>query len=343
LFVHEAENPRGLLYFKAALEASGQSAFEIDAANAAQIGNVSPSKYAFVVLSDVGSLPAGFENELRTYVRAGGSVLIALGRQAVARTKVPVSDGKVEGSRYSGREGQMYQTVGWLDTSHPVVLKDDRWDDVQFYQAIRVEPGGSRVVVKLSDQTPLLMDQQVGAGHILVFASTLDNIANDFPRKPSFVPFIDRTAHYLGRLDTSAPAVLVGSFAELRDAKEVGSTVDVVDPKGDRVFSLEEATKAQNIQFSQAGFYDIRRPNGRNELVAVNADRHESDLTPVQQETLNLWQNTANGPSGPTEGAQQTERKPVSLWWYVMAAVLALAMAESLLGNRHLAVDKEAA
>ncbi len=50
-----------------------------------------------------------------------------------------------------------------------------------------------------------------------------------------------------------------------------------VDPKGDRVLSIcEEATKAQNIQFTQSGFYDIRRPNGRNELVAVNADRRES-------------------------------------------------------------------
>ena len=52
--------------------------------------------------------------------------------------------------------------------------------------------------------------------------------------------------------------------------------MDVLDPKGERVLSLDEATKAQNIQFTQAGFYDIRRPNGRNELVAVNADRHES-------------------------------------------------------------------
>jgi hypothetical protein len=342
LFVHEAENPRGLLYFKAALEASGQSAFEIDAANAAQIGNISPSKYAFVVLSDVGSLPGGFENDLRTYVKAGGSVLIALGRQAVARTKVPVSDGKVEGSRYSGREGQMYQTVGWLDSSHPVVLKDDHWEDVKFYQAIRVEPGGARVVAKLSDQTPLLLDQQVGAGHILVFASTFDNIANNFPLKPSFVPFIDRTARYLGKLDVNAPAVLVGSFAELRDAKETGSAVDVLDPKGERVLSLEEATKAQNIQFTQAGFYDIRRPNGRNELVAVNADRLESDLTPAAQETLTLWQNTANGAAGASEGTTQTDRKPLSLWWYVMVAVLALTVAESLLGNQHLKVDKEA-
>ena len=36
LFVHEADNTRGLLYFKTALEASGQSAFEIDPATVEQ-------------------------------------------------------------------------------------------------------------------------------------------------------------------------------------------------------------------------------------------------------------------------------------------------------------------
>jgi hypothetical protein len=157
------------------------------------------------------------------------------------------------------------------------------------------------------------------------------------------VPFIDRTARYLGRVETNPPAVLVGSFAELRDSKETGVSVDVLDPKGERVLSLDEATKAQNIQFTQAGFYDIRRPNGRNELVAVNADRLESDLTPAAQETLTLWQNTANGASGAAGGPTQTDRKPLSLWWYVMLVVLALAVAESFLGNQHLSVDKEAA
>ncbi len=128
-----------------------------------------------------------------------------------------------------------------------------------------------------------------------MFASTFDNVANDFPIHSSFVPFIEQTARYLGRLDQGPPSVPVGSFAELRDSKEKGAAVDVLDPKGERVLSLDEATKAQNMQFTRSGFYDIRRPNGRNELVAVNADRHESDLTPASPETLSLWQNTASG------------------------------------------------
>ncbi len=342
LFVQESAGSRGLVFFKAALEAAGQSAFEIDPATVDQVTNVSPSKYAFVVLSDLGAVPPAFENALREYVRSGGSVWIALGHLSVGRSRVPVTGDAIQEARYAGREGERFQTVAWLDSSHPSILKDDRWEGVKFYQAIHVAPGSARVAARLSDQTPLLLDQQLGEGHVLVFASPFDNVANDFPIHASFVPFIEQTARYLGRLDAGPASVLVGGFAELRDSKEKGAAVDVLDPKGERALSLEEATKAQNIQFTMAGFYDIRRPNGRNELVAVNADRHESELVPVPPDSLTLWQNTAQSAAAGVNSSAD-EQKPVSLWWYVMLAVLLLAVAESLLGNQHLSVDKEAA
>jgi len=342
LFVQEAPGSAGLLYFKAALDAAGQSAFEIDPVTVEQSTNLNPARYAFVVLNDLGSVPAPFESALREYVRGGGSVLETLGVKSGQRTKVAVTGEAIGGSKYSGREGERFQAVAFLDPSHPSILKDDKWEDVRFYYVVRVTPSSSKVVARLSDQTPLLLDQQIGEGHILVFASTFDKLANDFPIHASFVPFIDQTSRYLGRLDAGPASVLVGAFAELRDTKEKGSAVDVLDPKGERALSLDEATKAQNIQYTMAGFYDIRRPNGRNELVAVNADRHESDLTPVAQESLTLWQNTATGVAN-AGGIVDENNKPVSLWWYVMIVVLLLAVAESLLGNRHLSVDKEAA
>ena len=341
LFVHEADSSQGLLYFKSALEASGETAFMMDPAAPEQVANVSPERYAFVVLSDAGPLPAAFENELRGYVRSGGSVLIALGRNSAAITHVPVSDVRFEETRYAGREGDRFQTAAWLDSSHPAILTDNRWEGVKFYQAIRVAPGDARVVARLSDQTPLLLDQQVGQGRILIFTSTFDNIANDFPLHASFVPFVEQTARYLGRLDAGPAGVTVGSFAELRDTKAKGAAVDVIDPHGVSALSLAEGASAENIQFTESGFYEIHRPTGP-ETVAVNADRHESDLAPAPQETLTLWENTAQGASG-AGGTSESGQRDLSLWWYVMIAVLALAIAESLLGNKHLSVDKEAA
>jgi hypothetical protein len=342
LFIQEPGNGQALLYFKAALEASGQSAFALDPATADQVANVSPAQYAFVVISDVASVPPAFENQLRAYVHDGGNLLVALGHLSAGSSKVPVADLPIAGISYSGREGDRFESAAWLDPSHASILKNSHWEDVKFYRSVRVQPLGARVVARLGDQLPLLLDQPVGDGHVVIFASTFDNVDNDLPLHASWVPFVEQTARYLGRLDAEPASMQVGMFAELRDSKEKGAAVDVVDPKGDRVLSLEEATKAQNIQFTMAGFYEIRRPNGPSELVAVNSDRRESDLTPASPETLGLWQNTASGNST-DEGTSAEKQKTHSLWWQVMLAVLVLAVAESLLGNRHLSVDNEAA
>ena len=114
------------------------------------------------------------------------------------------------------------------------------------------------------------------------------------------------------------------------------------DPKGARVLSLAESTRTPSIALTEQGFYEVRRPNRRNDLVAVNPDRRESDFEVIPPDTLTLWENTGRG-SRAQSGSRETERKPLDFWWYVMILVLALAVAESLIGNRHLTVDKEAA
>jgi hypothetical protein len=338
LFVHTDRDERALLYFRTALESGTESEFRIDGVTTDQSANIGLGKYAFVVLSDIAGMPGNFENALREYVRGGGSLLIALGRSAAARTRIPVFDETIRETKYSGREGERFQTAAWLDTAHPSVGKASEWVDVKFYQAVNVDPGKSRVAARLSDETPLLLDKPLGEGRVLVFASTFDNISNDFPIHASFVPFIEQTAQYLGRVDNRQANFMVGSYLELRSAKEQGASIEVLDPKGERPLTLAEATKAQSIRLASVGYYEIHRPNSGRELVAVNPDRQESDLDIIPAETLSLWENTAHGMGTPGEGGDG-ERKPHEFWWYVMLAVLAVGIAESLLGNRHLAVE----
>lgn len=342
LFVRDAAKDGGLLYFRTALDAGGESAFRLEAVDVAQASNLPLDRYAFVVLSDIGGLPGRLESALREYVRAGGSLLISLGRASAARGRVPVLDENIVETRYSGREADGFQTAAWLDSGHPSIGQANHWDDVKFYQTVRVQPGQARVAARLSDDTPLLLDRGYGEGRVLVFASTFDNIANDFPLHAAFVPFIEQTAAYLGRIDERQGNFLVGSFLELRKTREQGATVEVLDPKGRRLLSLAESTKTRNIQFAGAGFYDVHQANGRHDLAAVNADRHESDLDIIPAETLALWQNTAK-PASAEAGVVEAETRPFPFWWYIMAALLAVAVAESLLGNRHLSVKKEAA
>jgi hypothetical protein len=294
------------------------------------------------VLADVAGLPAAFEQALRSYVRAGGSVLVALGPMTDASKRVPLLDQPIRTGRYESRDRDRFAVITWLDAAHPVTRQSANWSEVKFYRTVGVNVGASRVLAKLTGETPLVLESKLGEGRVLVFTSTLDNLSNDFPLHAGFVPFVDETAHYLARIDEGAAHFAVGSYLELHTGKEPGSAIAVFDPQGARALSLVEATRAQNIRLESTGFYEVRRPSGRNELIAVNPDRRESDFDVIPPETLSLWQNTGQG-SRATAAGTESEQKPLDLWWYVMILVLLLAVAESLVGNWHLAVDKEAA
>jgi hypothetical protein len=340
LFVSEGRGSRAQLYFRTALESASDAAFSMDAMTAAQAAGLPLKPYACVVLSDVGGVPAGLEENLRQYVEAGGALWVVLGRAALARDLVPVSGEKVRESRYSSREGERFRTVAALDAAHPAVRSAPRWEGVKFFQAVAVDPDGARVVARLSDEAPLLLERPVGEGRVLVFASPLDNIANDFPLHPSFVPFVVETARYLARMEESRSSQQVGAYYELRAAAGAGTAVEVLDPRGQRALSLTEAAEARGITLAERGYYEIRRPSGFQELVAVNPDRSESDLEVLPAETLALWRNTGQDAAGAAAGgAAQTRR--VSLWWYVLLAAFLLSLAEAWVGNRHLAVQEQ--
>ncbi len=77
----------------------------------------------------------------------------------------------------------------------------------------------------------------------------------------------------------------------------------------------------------------------------MHADRRESDLTPIPQETLDLWRNTGKRSrrrSHPRDEAANQPR-PWSLWRYALLLVLITAIIESLIASRYLSVEKEAA
>jgi Aerotolerance regulator N-terminal/von Willebrand factor type A domain len=343
LFIHEAREARDVLYYRSAVESSREAAFALQAASPAQAAAAPLSSYAFVVLSDVAVVPAALEDALRRYVNAGGSLLIALGPSSAASTRVPISDLLIREARYASREGDRFETVATLDTAHPATRQAGNWHDVKFYRSVRVEPGTALVLARLTDGTPLLIEQPLGGGRIVIFASTLDNLSNDFPLHAGFVPFVDETSHYLSGLDSRSANLTVGSYLELRSAREpVGGTIEVFDPRGARAMTLAESTRTPGIQLTGQGFYEVRRPNRHNELIAVNPDRRESDFDVMPAETLALWQNTGQGSRAQNAVAGEAERTPVDFWWYVMLLVLVLAIAESVVGNWYLAVDKEA-
>jgi hypothetical protein len=353
LFVHGASDTRSSLYFGAALGAAAQASFVLQSVTAEQTTDLDPSKYAFVVLSDAAALPSIFEHALEQYVSKGGSVLIALGTSAGHHGRIPLWGGDVKDAHDYARTGGT-ATVGQVDFTYPAFEQaqpgrdNGGWAETKFFYAAVVDPGQARVAARLSDGTPLLLDRQIGEGHVLLFTSGLENLTNDLPLHPVFVAFVDKAARYLSgseRLSGSRP---VDSFVQLRSAAEsVGqvASVEVIDPEGRRPLSLSEARRVQTFRLQRAGFYQIRFANGRDAVIGVNPDRRESDLEPIAQDVQQLWSGSKGEASKQTTAAAGDEAKyrPVSLWWYVMLLTLAVALAETTLASGYMGTQREEA
>lgn len=344
LLIHNYGDNRSPLYVGAALSAAAQSAFILESINVNEAADRQPSNYAFIILSDVSTVPSLLENSLTQYVRAGGSLLIAAGTSAGSHSQIPIFGAHITATRDYSRVPDRFMVVGSSDSSYPAVAKAEGWPGVKFFYALDVDPGDSRVIVRLGDQTPLLLEKRLGEGRVMLLTSGLDNLTNDFPLHPAFVPFIEQTARYLAGSERQGGARPVDAYLELRNAKEKGQGVEVTDPDGKRPLTLNEAASAQSLQLTEAGYYQLRLANGRQDEVAVNPDPKESNLDVIPSDVLALWQGNGGSSSqeaGSRQGPAIPRKTPQSIWWYVMLLVLASAIAESVVASRYLGTQRD--
>jgi hypothetical protein len=357
LFVYQSSDTRSALYFDDAVKAAAQAAVTLDKVTADRAPSVDPASYAFVVISDVASLPAAFTSKLLDYIHRGGNVLIALGTVAAQQQSLPIFGGKILTTRHYSTDAERFAAVGQTDSAFPAAGSPEEWEGVRFYYATAVDEEGARVVVRLQDGTPLLLEKPIGEGRVMVFASGFDNLTNDLPLHPVFVALAERIVRHLSGNDARNGPHQVDDVIALRTAKEQAVGVEVIEPSGQRPLSLQEAVSSQSYQLSHAGFYEVHLANGRQDLVGVNADRRESDLTPMPEDVLALWLGSdAKAREGTVPNATPAATKPVSqvtaattqgpavprsLWWYAMFCVLAAALAESVIGGRYLATLRD--
>ena len=351
LFVHADGEMRSALYFGSALEAAAQGAFVLQSVTAEQATDLDPSKYAFVVLSDAVELPSIFEHALARYVAKGGSVLISLGTAAAHNARIPLWDGAVSDVHEYARTGNP-AAVGQVDFSYPVLAQEEPghdnggWADVKVFYAAVLDAGQSRVAARLADGTPLVLDKQLGEGHVVLLTSGLENLTNDLPVHPVFVAFVDRTARYLSGSERLSGSRLVDSFVQLRSAGEpvgAAASIEVIDPDGRRPLSLTEARTVQSFRLEHAGFYQIRFANGRDAVIAVNPDRRESDLEPLPEDVQQLWSASSQGAGSQTASTAtvQATYRAISLWWYVMLLALLVALAEAVFASGYMGTPRE--
>ncbi|MGH9646739.1 MAG: BatA domain-containing protein, partial [Bryobacteraceae bacterium] len=340
LFLDDGRHPEAQEFFRAALNATPDSAFQLEPLRPDVAANSDLSKYAVVVLNDLGALPSGLEASLQKYVSSGGSLLEAIGpASAVAFPRVPVLDEPIDGTSYASRENELFFSVSDVDTGHDVMKSVERFDGVKIYLATNVGSTKSSVLARLSNGKPLVLERKVGEGKVLVFTSDFGAANNDLPRHNAWVPFVQKSVAYLGGAGSGEQPtnLAVGEYVELRTGNEKGAQAEVQDPDGQRVLSLEEAAQARNFELTREGFYEVRTAGGKRSLIAAHANRRESDLAVIPQETLELWKATGSSGSGGghgqgTSGDGNTTPWPLSP--YILLLLLGVALAESVIADR---------
>jgi hypothetical protein len=344
LFVTADRRERDVLYYRAALDASSEAVFGVESVSPGEADRIVPDRFALVVLSDIAQLSTTFAGRLEAYVQAGGAVFIAVGPKIAAEGKAPLSSLRIEMPRAAGGSTDRFQLAGEVEVSHPALGHVERLRGVKFFRhALLWTTADDDVLMRLSDGSPLLIEHKLGEGRLMLLASSLDNIWNDLPVHPVFVPLMAETARYLSDMEEGAAQAVVDSVLELRRRRSSASSVQAFDPQGERALSLGESLTEQMLPLTQLGFYELRR-SGATELVAVNPDARESNLRPMEADTLAMWKATGREHQDIREAlASESALKPppIRIWRLILALLVLALLVESVLGNWHLKVQRE--
>jgi hypothetical protein len=292
---------------------------------------------------------------LKRFVERGGGLLVAFGEHSTwPSTEADLLPGRIGTvvDRTEGRGG----TIGFRDYSHPVfeVFKAPRSGDFSSthifrYRAIEPQPD-ARILARFDDGAPAGIEGRLGSGRVVVWASTMDDSWSDIALKPVFLPLVQQIARYLARYEQPASWQTVGQVRDLNQTSHVRGDRVVASPSGRR--TTQKANAPALIELTEQGFYDVRSARGAGgaasasgggaaaaEVIAVNLDPAESDLTPLDTRELVAAVTGHATPSGsepatPVEITREENEKRQSLWWYLLAAGLLLLAAETVVANR---------
>jgi hypothetical protein len=331
-------------YFSAALQSLARPRFAVETAQPGALTTRQLGDFAAIVVSDAGVLNAAASEALQNYATGGGAVLMTLGPRAAQRSDVPVSGAKLAGGAARADSGKPARIAG-LEQSHAVLREPGAWLRIRFFRHVAVTaPEDSRVLLEFENGTPLMLEQAVGTGRLLLFASPLDRQWNDLAIHPLFVRFVAEATAWLAGARFDAASATVGMTLDASSVRRGGG--QVFDPQGERSTMLGGSGEEQGLRWAPelAGFYEVRG-GGRSDYIAVNTDARESLLAPLDAGARESWlamQRTVQEAAAAGGTVASATERLVPIWFWLLLAAVALAFLEPLVANYHLSVRREA-
>lgn len=334
----------GALYLTRALAIGDAPRFETAVRQPDAVTDEDLRRASAVVVNDV-AVPAALGRRLLRFVDAGGGLFVATGSRATWAADVDLLPAALDApvDRTRGDAAR----VGTLEFGHPVFepFRTPRSGDfaaARIYGYRNVKPGtGTEVLARFDGGAPALVERRVGAGRVLLWASTLDLAWSDFPLKPVYLPFVHQALRHLAAYAEPAPWLTVGQVldASTGAAPAQAASMVVVTPSGRRLGMDEEG--AEVLELTEQGFYELRSRTGDtvSAVVASNVDAGESDLTPIDPNEIVAATTPAPGEARQAGAAGQrltpeAQERTQRLWWYLLCIGILLLAADTLISNR---------
>ena len=310
--------------------------------------------YQVVVLCNVATLPDGFAANLQNFVRQGGGLLIFGGdkiqpesyNQKLAQISPAELHGKKTGPEATGEK------IDKIDLDHPalqnftdpILLESLKSSRVWGYT--RASARGKSVLISLANGDPMLLEQKVGAGRVILATTSADRDWTDLPLKTAYLPLLQSLTQYLaggkrGNLDAgiavnttkeiSLPPALVGKSLRVVKPNKQDTEVPIAGEKDRAVASISENDRAGIYRLSlpagaakDAGapqMYAVTRPFLESRLEEISERELQAKLAPIRAEVIPI--------EALKEGGKRTD-----LALPLLALLIVTLLVEGWLGQR---------
>ncbi|MBN1853241.1 MAG: BatA and WFA domain-containing protein [Pirellulales bacterium] len=374
-------------YLERALALRNQGTWAIHATllNPRQLMSEQLSKFSVVICVNLPALDSTTMQKLHQYVMGGGHVLWTCGKnvdpaqyhamnEEVGGQMLPAQMTEVLGQP-AGRADPRH--IGWLDNQYPAL--EPLMEPASLYQSVLVhqhmgmvapKESDARVLIRLDDGEPLLVERAVGRGSVLLLATSVWVDWTNLPLRPLFLPLMTRLVFHLADSDAGSIQCYAGKPLQFPISADIDSAIEITRPASNngipssfrfsaKDFSAHEQTssgyQASGSDPSHAFFYSETHDVGIYEIKITSADRTRQlafgvNLDPVELDAsvLDLKQLEDRFQSRTLIFCNQPEdlldsmtrlREGVSLWELFLIVVLVALVAEAYVANRRVSIE----
>ena len=304
---------------------SGSDALQIDFTESRSVPEVTTlASVDVLILADVAELSAGEAARVKTYVAAGGGLIVTVGdnidadlyKQRLGTPAVTGADPDASGlmpcdfvqAVGDALDREQFRVLATVKYEHPIFapFKEPNHGDfgkARFYRIFQAVPTkDATVIAAYDDGSPALFEKPYGTlGRVLCFTSTIDRDWNDLPIRAVYLPFLHEAIKYLALKDVdTTPNYRVGESVELTvsEDEDVRATrsgeIAVFNPNNvetrlQRDENPTEASAQGNVFYTDTevpGIYSVHTSGSAPYYFVVNVDTTESDLAARDVEEL---------------------------------------------------------